>query len=165
MRTLIVLFLGIAIGAAGLYYYQQQPSHAPATSELSAKTHDAAERAAEKTRAVAADVSAGLGEKMRDWHLTRDDIRADLARGGEIAREKAAVAKVKIADAAIVATIKAKYVLDRELSANRIGVEANEGSVTLSGTAPSEEAIGKAVALALDTEGVRHVTSKISVKP
>jgi osmotically-inducible protein OsmY len=37
--------------------------------------------------------------------------------------------------------------------------------VTLSGTVSAEENIGKAVALALEADGVRDVTSTLAVKP
>jgi len=37
--------------------------------------------------------------------------------------------------------------------------------VTLSGTVSSPDDIGKAVALALDADGVRDVTSTLEVKP
>ncbi|MGD1084764.1 MAG: BON domain-containing protein [Verrucomicrobiota bacterium] len=40
-----------------------------------------------------------------------------------------------------------------------------QNHVTLSGTVSAEEDIGKAVALALDADGVRDVTSTLAVKP
>src|ERR1700676_917130 len=59
--------------------------------------------------------------------------------------------------------IKAKYVLDHDLSAIDISVDSQDGDVALGGTVSSPELVGKAVVLALDTDGVRGVTSKITV--
>jgi osmotically-inducible protein OsmY len=67
-------------------------------------------------------------------------------------------------DARAVTEIKAKYAMDSTLSAWKISVACDQGHVTLSGTVSSTEDIGKAVALALDADGVRDVTSTIQVK-
>jgi osmotically-inducible protein OsmY len=167
MRILFVFVLGLALGAFGLYYYQHNPptareSVARAGSSASSSVRDTADQAAAKTRSVASDVSDKLGEKMREWHLTKDDIHADLARTGEIARQNVARAKEKVADVRIITMIKAKFVLDRDLSANAISVESKDGDVVLSGTVGNESLIGKAVALALDTDGVNHVKAKLT---
>jgi len=64
-----------------------------------------------------------------------------------------------------VTEIKAKYAEDSTLSAWKISVSCDKGHVTLSGTVSSPDDIGKAVALALDADGVRDVTSTLQVKP
>ena len=69
------------------------------------------------------------------------------------------------ADARIVTAIKAKYAADPDLSVWKISVSCDQGRVSLSGTVSAEDDIGKAVALALDVDGVRDVTSTITVKP
>jgi osmotically-inducible protein OsmY len=105
-----------------------------------------------------------IESKRQEWHLTSADISSDLDKTGQVFREKAAVAGGKISDVRIAAVIKAKFVLDRDLSARDISVDVADGAVTLSGTAPSTESIGRAAALALDTDGVRNVTSRLSVQ-
>ena len=146
------------------YYSEQRPETAAApASGAAGSARDAADRALAKTRATASEVSDRVSEKMREWKLTPADIRADLAKTGEVARENAARARDRVSDARIVTVIKAKFVLDRELSANAIEVTSKDGNVTLSGTVGSEPLIGKAVAHALDTEGVQHVTARITV--
>src|SRR2546423_484938 len=45
-----------------------------------------------------------------------------------------------------------------------LDVGCQDGTITLSGSVASEALIGKAVALALDSEGVRHVKSKLTVQ-
>jgi predicted ATP-dependent Lon-type protease len=168
MRTLFVFVLGLALGAAAFYYYQNNgtswhDSMARSGASASTSTRQAADTAASKTRALASDVSETFSQKMRDWHLTKDDIHADLAKTGEIARQNAERAREKVADVRIITMVKAKYVLDRDLSAHTITVDCHEGNVTLSGSVASEALIGKAVALALDTDGVRHVKAKLGI--
>jgi len=164
MRILFVFILGIAVGAAAFYYYEQHPTSATTTaSGVSRSAQDSAHHAANQARAAASDFSDAFSEKMRDWHLTPDDIRADLAKTGEVVRENAARARVKVGDARIVATIKAKYVLEKDLSASAISVSSVEGDVTLTGTVASDALVGKAVAIALDTDGVDHVRAKLNV--
>ncbi len=170
MKTLFVFILGLAIGAVALYYYQRQPLAgstgervAATTGNVTVAARESADRAVDKTRAAASDVSEAVQQKMRDWNLTPENIRAELARGKEVVRENAARAGDKIADARIIAMIKARFILDRDLSAMDIDVDSRDGRVTLNGSVGSEAALGKAVALALDTDGVRNVSSRLTV--
>ena len=88
---------------------------------------------------------------------------------GEVVRRKAhdigAQAVSAATDARAVTEIKAKYAMDPSLSMWKISVSCAQGHVTLSGTAAAEEDIGRAVALALEADGVRDVTSTIQVQP
>jgi hypothetical protein len=144
MKTALFFFiLGLAVGGYAMYHYDQ-------TQGL----HPSLARADEK-----------IDQKLVDWHLTKDDIKADLAKTGEVVRTKTAEAGSKITDARIHTVIKAKYVLDRDLSAVDIEVAVTAGSVALTGTVPSEELIGKAVELAMDTDGVTAVSAHLAVKP
>jgi osmotically-inducible protein OsmY len=154
MRGLIIFIFGIALGA---YVMHLSDEH-----EIGHGHHGL--RREESLRDRTDDVRDNVSEKLRQWHLTGDDIRSDLARGGDVVRAKAKVAGATISDARIVAVIKAKYLLDRDLSARDIKVEADAGAVVLSGFAASPELIGKAVALALDTDGVQTVTSRLAVE-
>lgn len=109
-----------------------------------------------------------LGEKLAAWHLTGEDIKDELSRGGQVVRRQAKEIGTAIADATadgrITATIKAKLIKDPDLSALGISVNTTDGRVTLSGTAFSHANIGKAMGIALDTEGVREVVSTLQVK-
>jgi len=151
MKTAFFFFLlGAIAGGYAIHVYDQRPA---GSDGYASDSHPGA--------AVREEVT----EKIQQWHLTPDDIRADLARTGEVVRENAAVAGDKISDARIVTVIKAKYVLDRDLSARDIHVEATDGRVRLSGTVASNELIAKAVMLALDTSGVRNVSAKLDAAP
>ena len=162
MRTLFVLIVGIALGAFGYYIYETQPRSVP-ISASGKSARDTANDMVTRGRAFASDASDRFSEKLRQWHLTGPDIHADLQKSGEVARENTARLRERVADARIVAVIKAKFVLDRDLSVNSIQVESHDGDVTLTGTVPAEELIGRAVGDALDTDGVQHVKAKLKV--
>jgi osmotically-inducible protein OsmY len=107
--------------------------------------------------------------KLDTLDLHGDQIKEELSKTGEVIRREAhdiGDAAVNAAsDARAVTEIKAKYAEDSTLSVWKISVSCSQGHVTLSGTVSSPEDIGKAVALALDADGVRDVTSTLQVKP
>jgi len=151
MKTAFIFFLlGAIAGGYAIHVYDQK--------ESGPDGYVGAQNPPGSMRAEVAD-------KIQQWHLTPDDIRNDLARTGEVVRENAHVAGDKISDARIVTVIKAKYVLDRDLSAHDIHVDVADGRVSLSGTVPTADLIGKAVMLALDTSGVENVSAKLVVAP
>jgi hyperosmotically inducible protein len=157
MRFLLVLILGIAIGAAAVWYYREHNHQAPNQS-----TGEQIESAAKSARDT-------IQDKLRSLNLRGSDISNELARTGRIIRQQAHEAGQVISDATtdarITAAIKAKLVRDPDLSAWNISVNTTDGVVTLSGSASSAENIGKAVFLAMETEGVRQVISTLQVKP
>lgn len=67
-------------------------------------------------------------------------------------------------DAVITTMVKGKLQADSQVATSMIDVEAKNGEVTLKGTADSANQIGRAIALALDTQGVTKVSSDIKVK-
>ncbi len=113
-------------------------------------------------------MSAAFKAKLETLKLNSDSVKDELARSGKIVRRKTPDIGEQVQDAAtdarIVAAIKAKYVADSDISAWKISVECDQGHVILSGTVSSPEYIGKAVAVALETDGVRDVTYNLEVK-
>jgi hypothetical protein len=154
MRFLLGLILGVILGAYGLRMYEQRSTVPPVMTNPSIT---------DTTRDSAVGVGDAVSEKLAAWHLAPDDIRADLARTGEVVRSKTQGAGARITDARIVTVIKAKFVLDHDLSARDIAVDSKDGLVTLSGTVASTGLIGRAVMLALDTDGVENVTARLTV--
>jgi osmotically-inducible protein OsmY len=67
-------------------------------------------------------------------------------------------------DARTTGTIKGKLLANRDLSAMSISVNTTSGVVTLSGAVSSPEDIGKAILLAMETDGVREVISSLQVR-
>jgi osmotically-inducible protein OsmY len=173
-KAFFFFLIGAAAGAYG-YYYMQEKRAQPATTPKSAEAKPATEatpanptfteRAREEVKVVK-DTVAG---KLTEWHLTPDEIGSELARTGQVVRTKAQSTGESIATATsgarIVTVIKTKYTLDKELSARAISVSCDNGQVTLLGNVASTTLIAKAVGIALETDGVTHVTSKLTVAP
>ena len=132
------------------------------------KTKTAANTVVDKTKEVASDVKEAVSGKLTEWKLTPSDIGRDLEKGARVVRNKTAAAGEKVATAAdnarIVTVINAKLVADSDLSAFKINVDADSGVVTLKGSAHSPGSIGKAILLALDTDGVTQVISLLTVE-
>jgi hypothetical protein len=154
--AIIALFLGVLIGAGGYWYFTEgrmQP--------MTQKVEDSVVNGA-------GQVKDAIQAKLEALNLRSDDIKADLARTGTVIRRKArdlggAVADAT-ADARITAAIKAKFVANRDLPALSISVNTTAGHVTLSGKVSSPEQIGKAILLAMETDGVHDVVSTLQVK-
>jgi hypothetical protein len=156
MKTFIFFCLGVLLGAYVVHVHDQREDAGIAAAGSAVST-----RAGESADAVRDSVS----DKLAQWHLTSGDIKADLDRTGQVIRSKAVVAGDEISDARIATVIKAKYVLDRDISAMDISVAVDGGHVVLTGRVGSPEIIGRAMALALDTDGVANVVSRLTVRP
>ena len=157
MRTLLALVFGAALGAAVVWFYSTHRND-PRMQSAQQKV----ENAAKTTRDAAED-------KIRELHLSPEDIKDELARTGQVVRREANAAGKAIADATadarITTAIKGKLLASRDLSALNISVNTTAGVVTLSGFVSSNEHISKAILLAMDTAGVREVVSTLQVKP
>jgi osmotically-inducible protein OsmY len=155
MRALLALFLGLVIGAAAVWFYTTYRG----TPQMQS-AQDSVETAAKSTRDA-------VSNELRVLHLRSDDIKDELARTGQVVRRKAQEAGKAIADATAdartTAAIKAKLLASRDLSALNISVNTTAGIVTLSGAVSSPDHIGKAMLLAMETQGVREVISTLQV--
>ncbi|MGO8930181.1 MAG: BON domain-containing protein [Limisphaerales bacterium] len=157
MKTFLALVLGIAVGAVTVWFYSTYRND-PRMRSAEQKVENAAKTTRDATQ-----------EKLRALHLSSDDIKDELARTGRVVRREAGEAGRAIADATadarITAAIKTKLLASRDLSALNISVNTTSGVVTLSGFVNSPEYIGKAILLAMETDGVREVVSTLQVKP
>jgi hypothetical protein len=157
MKIFLTLLVGIAIGIAAVWYFNHD------------KNNSQFQTAGQEIKSTAQNAGDALGDKLRSWHLDRDSITNELAKTGKVIREKTSEAGKAISDATadgrVTTAIKAKLVKDPDLSAWDIHVSTTDGVVTLSGTVSSPDLIGKAMELALDTEGARQVVSTLQVKP
>jgi hyperosmotically inducible periplasmic protein len=136
----------------------------------------AANNVASDMRSAANSASNAIGSavssvattaRLTEWKLTSTDIQADLDNNREIIRTKdnAAGAPTGSSDKKVVESmVKGRLDSDSDLAALKLDVDADRhGAVKLSGKAHTAEEVGKAIALALDTEGVIKVTSKIKL--
>jgi hyperosmotically inducible periplasmic protein len=156
MKIFFALLVGIAVGAAAVGLYSTQRGKSAVHT-----TGDQIESSAKSARDM-------LQEKLKMLDLRSEDIKDDLARTGQVVRRKArevgrAIAD-NTADARTTTAIKGKLLANRDLSATSISVNTTSGVVTLSGSVSSPEDIGKAILLAMETDGVREVISTLQVK-
>jgi hyperosmotically inducible periplasmic protein len=157
MRVVIALFVGLVIGGGAVWFL--------GTSHGKSAVHSTGDQL-ESTTKTARD---SIQERLRAWDLRPEDVKEDLAKTGEVIRDRARQATQALADstadARITAAIKRKLLTNKDTSALNISVNTTSGVVTLSGPVGSTDEISKAMVLAMDTEGVRRVISTMQVKP
>jgi osmotically-inducible protein OsmY len=106
------------------------------------------------------------------WRFYERKFNPSLAQrtrevAGETKEQAAASARVvgsHLGDAGIVALLKGKYLMDKELSALAIGIECRQGRITLTGSAESPALVARATRIARETKGVTAVNSKLTVR-
>jgi osmotically-inducible protein OsmY len=151
----IGFFLGIVLTAATGAYFVVRKSHR-------------VQHAQDVTVAALQSAADVVEAKLVAWHLTTADIEKELTATGKVVRRQMGDFGAAVADAAgdakITGKIKAKFALDKELSAFGISVSTADGRVTLAGNVTSSKQISRAMMLALETDGVREVSSTLHVK-
>lgn len=98
---------------------------------------------------------------------TGDAVDTTKEKAGEIKEtvvEKSREVGERVDDARIIAAIKGKYVIEKDLSALAISVSCTDGRVVLTGTVESEALIAKATQLARETSGVVSVSARLTVR-
>jgi osmotically-inducible protein OsmY len=70
-----------------------------------------------------------------------------------------------VEDAAVVASVKAAYALNRDLAYRTIRVEARSGNVILRGAVGTESEKSEAASIAESVEGVRAVENLLEIQP
>ena len=95
------------------------------------------------------------------------EAKADAGRAMDKAETKvkdaAAATSDAVSDATIVTKINASLMADDRLKATKIDVRAEDGRVTLTGTAPDAGSQARATTLAAAVNGVRSVDNKLVV--
>ena len=152
-RMLLCFLLGVGAGAGGYWCLQQDANKARLGQARTGMVTNA--------QRMAGAISSKVGE------LSVDNIREEMARTSVVVRDKARAVGQSIAEAAanarITASIKSRLLTEPGLSALAINVDTTDGVVTLSGKVPSHEQVGKAMKLALETDGVRKVISTLQI--
>jgi osmotically-inducible protein OsmY len=160
------MVVGIILGVAGYWFIQEKARQHPASQQ---RFEEAAGRAGAAASETAHSLSDAFKAKLETLDLGPDQIKDEMTRTGKIVRRKSHDVAGKAEDAAAddraVVAIKAKYAADPDLSVWSISVACHEGHVALSGTVPYAEGVGKAIALALQADGVQDVTSTLEIKP
>jgi len=156
VKALFSLFVLALIGFVAFWYVTE------------ARRQETVQKAEEEVAKTAVRLKDAIEEKLKNTSLRGDAIKEELARSvnvvRQLARDVGAADAEATADRRVTAAIKAKLVTDPDLSALSISVNTTYDVFTLSGTAPSYDAIGKAMLLALETDGVREVISTLQVR-
>ncbi len=134
---------------------------------------DASRNAADNIRDAARDTGAAVREtgrdmsaRMTEWRLSGTDLDADLAANRAIVRSRtsAGAPTGQIDKGTIEKAIKGRF--HSEIPDLKIDANANaKGQVELEGKVRTSDQVAKAIAIALDTDGVTQVTSKIKLDP
>ena len=187
MKTSITLALALGLVLAGCNKSTHSNSAATesnsadytATANTTTTNNDlnaSANRAAGDLRTAGNSAANAIGSaaanvsttaRMAEWKLNPSDIQADLDNNKEIVRSKnpEAGAPTGTADKSVIESmVNSRLGADSDLAGLKLRVSADKhGEVTLKGKAQSADEVGRAIALALDTEGVTKVTSKIKL--
>ncbi len=166
MKTPLLVCLSLfSVASFGCSKKESSPEK---TATASPTLSERAEKAAETTKGAVADAKVAIADKLTEWKLSPADIKSDLEKSGRVVREKTLAAGEKIGgaldNARLVTLINGKLVADKDLSALKINVAADNGVVTLTGTVASPELVGRVIAIALGTEGVGQVVSLLKVE-
>lgn len=137
---------------------------ADATRNAADNVRDASREAAANMRQAGRDISA----RMTEWRLSKSEIEADVMANRPIVRTRTDVATPtgKIDDDTLEKAIKGRLHSDSQLADLKFDVNANDkGEVELEGKARTTDQIAHAIAIALDSDSVTKVTSKIKLDP
>jgi hypothetical protein len=137
---------------------------ADATRNAADNVRDASRRAGAEMREAGRDLSA----RMTEWRLSASDIEADVQANRPIVRTRtdATTATGKIDEDTLESAIKGQLHADSKLADLKFDVNANEkGEVELEGKARTTDQIAHAMAVALSSDNVTKVTSKIKLDP
>lgn len=135
-------------------------------SRAADSTGDALERAGRKTANAMSDMAHDISARITEWKLSDSDLQADIAAKRDIVRTKtsAGAPTGAIDKSALKSSVESRVRSDSQLAPFKLDVEVdNKTEVVLTGKARTADEIGRAIALALDTEGVTKVTSKIKL--
>jgi hypothetical protein len=146
---------------------------APATSTASDDLRRAAnnagsamERAGDKTADAMRRAGDNISAKLTEWRLSASDIEADLTADRPIVRTKetAGAPTGTIDKSTLQSAVEAKIKADSELANLKLDVNADrKGEIQLEGKALTASQVARAIGLALDTDGVSKVTSKVKL--
>jgi osmotically-inducible protein OsmY len=154
----------------------------PTADQTTATTKSASDRVANAANSTASDVRSGINSastaisnatgsmantaRMTEWHLNASDIQADLDAKKEIVRTKDAAGAPtgKMDKSTLKAAVEGRLKADSELASFKLDVDpGSNGEINLDGKVNTADQAGKAIALALDTDGVSKVKSKITL--
>ena len=110
--------------------------------------------AARRSASTAQDATVAAGREVGD--KAEDAAEATAEKSKELART--------VDDATITSAVKMRFAKDETVKAFAINVDTKNGEVTLTGTVKSQAEANRAIELARGIEGVKNVTSNLTIK-
>jgi len=101
--------------------------------------------------------------KVKDTTKQNDDEKAKVVIKDDTTPKVKAAGR-KVADAEITTAVKTKLLGVKDVIANDINVDTNEGVVTLKGSVPTEAQKTRAAEIARETAGVKRVVNDLTVQ-
>ena len=129
-----------------------------------ASTADALAKNASDAMHSAANTVAATAHEV-EWKLTNNDIKDDVAAGRTIERTKSGAPTGATFDRSELKSAVQTRIRTDDLIANMpIDIDADrDGQINLSGKVNTTDQVGRAIAVALGTDGVTKVSSKIKL--
>jgi hypothetical protein len=165
----MLLFSSVIVGLALVGCSKSARTSSTASNDnppppASANSADAMARDAGNAVRSAANTVASSAREM-EWKLTNNDIKDDVAAGRTIERTKAGAPTGATPDKSnLKSAVETRLRADSQIANIPIDVNADrDGQINLSGKANTVDQVGHAIALALDTDGVTKVASKIKI--
>ncbi len=139
----------------------------PMIAESSRVAVDPSTDATPPANIAASETKSATSVGPGNWKLSASDIKSEFEASGRIVRSKPSVAGAPTGpmDPVLVTLVTQKLQADADLAALKLDVSAYQGIVTLTGSAHSLDQIGKAVGIAIDTDGVTNAVSTIKLAP
>jgi hypothetical protein len=109
-------------------------------------------------------VSNGPRETVGTTGVDTDRAREVGAKVGERTAAAANEARQALTDGQITAKIKAKLALDDSVKASSVDIDTNGTTVTVTGTVDSQAQRDRILRLTRETEGVKEVVDRITVR-
>ena len=128
----------------------------PSSSESADKK--SAEKDVPKEEAPKAELEEPVVEKEKT------NLKEKANEGAKVVVEKSKEIFDSTKDLGIETAIRGKFKLDKSIDPSRIKIGVENGSVTLSGEVSSRAEERKARDIALDTRGVKDVSSKLTIQ-
>lgn len=159
-----ILFSSVALGLALVGCSKSGQTSTTASNDTPPPAASPADALA-KTANNAMSSVASTAHQV-EWKLTGDDIKDDVAAGRTIERSKAGAptGDVKVDRSDLKKAVETRLQADSDVANIPIDVDADrDGQINLSGKANTVDQIGHAIALALETDGVTKIASKIKL--
>ncbi len=139
------------------------PSRAPLLGALALATALVACSKHEDDRTAGQKLDGAIAEAKQAGQEAKADAQQTMNKAEDSMQGAAAKTSEALTDAAIVTKINASLMADDKLKATKIDVKAEDGRVTLTGTAPDAASQARATTLASAVNGVRSVDNRLVV--